>query len=129
MADQPSPERPFQFRLRTLIIAVTLLAVACACVHFTSQAAQQRAAQQAAALERVKELGGKPIWFKELGERPSEDGGGRKLYCIAMPISTKFEELHAIQVAFPDVPIFPLRADGSIRFEDDSWSKYTSQPK
>jgi hypothetical protein len=29
MADQPSPRRRFQFRLRTLMIGVTLLAVAC----------------------------------------------------------------------------------------------------
>jgi recombinational DNA repair ATPase RecF len=29
MADQPSPRRRFQFRLRTLMIVVTLLAVAC----------------------------------------------------------------------------------------------------
>jgi hypothetical protein len=30
MADQPSPRRRFQFRLRTLMIGVTLLAVVCA---------------------------------------------------------------------------------------------------
>jgi hypothetical protein len=30
MPDQPSPRRRFQFRLRTLLIVVTLLAAGCA---------------------------------------------------------------------------------------------------
>jgi hypothetical protein len=32
MFDQPSPRRCFQFRLRTLLIVVTLLSIACAYV-------------------------------------------------------------------------------------------------
>jgi hypothetical protein len=33
MADQPSPRRRFQFRLRTLMIVVTLLTVSCASIR------------------------------------------------------------------------------------------------
>jgi hypothetical protein len=38
LADQPSPRRRFQFRLRTLMIGVTLLAVVCVCDYVAHEA-------------------------------------------------------------------------------------------
>ena len=102
--------QPIQFRLRTLMIVVAILAVPCAFVHFT----QQQTAVRAAVLERAKELGGKAVWF--------EDGGRRNLELIALPPSTKVEDRRAIQAAFPDVPVFPLKADGNVLFDDGPWS-------
>ncbi len=42
MPDQPSPRRRFQFRLRTLMIVVTLLAVACAHVAHEAKIVRER---------------------------------------------------------------------------------------
>ena len=42
MSDQPSPRRRFQFRLRTLMIAVTLLAVPCAYVGWQAKIVRER---------------------------------------------------------------------------------------
>jgi hypothetical protein len=42
MPDQPSPRRRFQFRLRTLLIGVTLLAVICGYVAHEYQTVQER---------------------------------------------------------------------------------------
>ncbi len=42
MADQPSPRRRFQFRLRTLMIVVTLLAVPCAYVGWQENIVRER---------------------------------------------------------------------------------------
>jgi hypothetical protein len=42
MADQPSPRRRFQFRLRTLMIVVTLLAVPCAYVGWQAKIVRER---------------------------------------------------------------------------------------
>ena len=44
MADQPSPRRRFQFRLRTLMIVVTLLAVVCGYVSNQGAIVRQRKA-------------------------------------------------------------------------------------
>jgi hypothetical protein len=44
MPDQPSPRRRFQFRLRTLMIVVTLLAVACGYIGSQEQIVGQRRA-------------------------------------------------------------------------------------
>jgi hypothetical protein len=44
MPDQPSPRRRFQFRLRTLLIGVTLAAVACAYVAREAQIVRERKA-------------------------------------------------------------------------------------
>jgi hypothetical protein len=43
-ADQPPPRRRFQFRLRTLLIGVTLLAVACGYVGWQASIARDRQA-------------------------------------------------------------------------------------
>ena len=51
MADQPSPRRRFQFRLRTLMIVVTLLAVACGYVGSQAKVARER--HQAMATHRT----------------------------------------------------------------------------
>jgi hypothetical protein len=42
MTDQPPPRRRFQFRLRTLLIGVTLLAVPCAYVGWQGRIVQER---------------------------------------------------------------------------------------
>jgi hypothetical protein len=42
MPDQPSPRRRFQFRLRTLLIGVTLAAVACCVVVDRQQLMRER---------------------------------------------------------------------------------------
>ncbi len=44
MPDQPSPRRRFQFRLRTLLIVVTLLAVPCAYVGWQAKIVRNRRA-------------------------------------------------------------------------------------
>jgi hypothetical protein len=42
MADQPTPRRRFQFRLRTLMIVVTLLAIPCGYVGWQVKIVKQR---------------------------------------------------------------------------------------
>jgi hypothetical protein len=54
MADQPSPRRRFQFRLRTLMIGVTLLAVPCAYVGWQVKIVRARNAM----MIRLRDLGG-----------------------------------------------------------------------
>jgi hypothetical protein len=44
MSDQPSPRRRFQFRLRTLMIGVTLLAAACGYVAWQAKIVKERKA-------------------------------------------------------------------------------------
>jgi hypothetical protein len=44
MPDQPSPRRRFQFRLRTLLIGVTLLAIPCAYVGWQAKIVRARQA-------------------------------------------------------------------------------------
>ena len=46
MPDQPSPRRRFQFRLRTLMIGVTLLAVACGYVGWQAKIVRQRESER-----------------------------------------------------------------------------------
>jgi hypothetical protein len=48
MADQPSPRRRFQFRLRTLLIVVTLLSVPCAYIGRQARVVAERRAWLAA---------------------------------------------------------------------------------
>jgi hypothetical protein len=105
-----------QFRRRTLMIVVTLLAVPCAYVHFTLLPAQRRAA----ALERVKELGGRDYWF---------ENRGRNLEMIVLPRSTKLEDRRAIAAAPPGVGIFSMKDDGDAIFDLDAWSESASQSK
>jgi hypothetical protein len=89
MADQPSPHRRFQFRLRTLMIGVTLLAIPCAYLHWRVRPEQERDA----ALRRIVELGGSPFFVK------SHD----RLYLIFLPATTKLEDRRAIRAALPGV--------------------------
>jgi hypothetical protein len=46
MADQPSPRRRFQFRLRTLMIVVTLLAVPMSYVGWQAKIVRERSAMR-----------------------------------------------------------------------------------
>src|SRR5690348_1919362 len=52
MPDQPSSRRRFQFRLRTLMIVVTLLAVACAYIGWQAKIVRERRIE----LERTVDL-------------------------------------------------------------------------
>jgi hypothetical protein len=60
MPDQLSLRRRFQFRLRTLMIGVTLLAVACGYVGWQAKIVRERQS----ALAAVKESGGY-VWTRE----------------------------------------------------------------
>jgi hypothetical protein len=44
MSDQPSPRRRIQFRLRTLMVVVTLLAVPCGYVGWQAKIVRERKA-------------------------------------------------------------------------------------
>jgi hypothetical protein len=121
MADPAPSRRRFQFRLRTLLIVVTVLAVPCAFVHFKRSEDQRREAAKAAALERVKELGGSVTWLiASKNEQPE---------LIVLPRSTIVKDRQAIQSAFPGVPLFPRKADGGTIFDLDAWSESAAQAK
>jgi hypothetical protein len=49
--DQPSPRRRFQFSLRTLLIGVTVIAVACAYIGWEAKIVRERDAALAASLQ------------------------------------------------------------------------------
>ena len=51
MPDQPSPRRRFQFRLRTLMIGVTLLAVVCGYVGHQAEIVHRRQSGMATLLK------------------------------------------------------------------------------
>jgi hypothetical protein len=117
---RPPPRRRFQFRLRTLLIVVTLLAVPCALVHFKRSEDQRREAAKAAALERIKQLGGSVAWLLDAENGPE---------LIVLPRSTIVKDRQAIQSAFPGVPLFPMKSDGGTIFDLDAWSESAAQAK
>ncbi len=63
MADQPSPRRRFQFRLRTLMIGVTLLAVPCGYIGWQARIVWERKAM----LNRISEFDGSYLTVMSLG--------------------------------------------------------------
>jgi hypothetical protein len=106
MAAQLSTRRRFQFRLRTLLIVVTLFAIACAYLHWQIRPEQEKEA----ALRRVVELGGSPIFVK------AHD----RLYLVFLPATTKPEDRRAIRAAFPGVEILAFKPDGrGFHFPED----------
>jgi hypothetical protein len=68
MPDQPSPRRRFQFRLRTLLILVTALALPCAVVGWELNFIRQRQA----ALVWLKEGAGWAITTAEYQQLPDQ---------------------------------------------------------
>ncbi len=54
MPDQPSPRRRFQFRLRTLMIVVAVVAIPCAYVGWQAKIVRERRAL----LDSIKAAGG-----------------------------------------------------------------------
>jgi hypothetical protein len=71
MADQPSPRRRFQFRLRTLMIGVTLLAVAVGCGQsepLPNAAGSSTPSQQLCAKFIKQLMGSNEVRFKDWGD-------------------------------------------------------------
>ena len=101
MADQPSPRRRFQFRLRTLMIGVTLLAVACAYVGWQAKIVRERRAE----LNRVVNMRMVGI---DAGDQAKDISWARRLLgdksvnSILMPPDTTTEELDRIRALFPE---------------------------
>ena len=103
MPDQPSPHRRFQFRLRTLLIGVTLLAVACWYVAREVNTARARGSM----VDRIVNVEGGFVahylkfapcpWIRRLlGDEPVD--------VVALPISSPLtdQEIHAV---FPEAEV------------------------
>ncbi len=127
-ADQPSPRRRFQFRLRTLLIVVAILAVPCAYVGWQKSIVRERWAIRKRIEEvdegtitisvdhvviilkesRPQELSAIPIpWIRRLlGDEPIEQ--------IVVPLATDREERRLIKRVFPEAALvwFMPNADG-----------------
>jgi hypothetical protein len=56
MDDQPAPRRRFQFRLRTLLIVVTLLAAQCAFVTWVIRDRQRLIRERDDAVQKQRQL-------------------------------------------------------------------------
>jgi hypothetical protein len=111
MPTQPAPRRRFQFRLRTLMIGVTLLAVACAYVGWQAKIVTERKAMRerwsGKVWFRTPDMGSgsipptpplpptKVTWLRELfGDEALEE--------IWLPSDTPKSELDQIKALFPE---------------------------
>jgi hypothetical protein len=96
MVEQSNKQRSrFQFRLRTLFIAVTLLAVICAYFSWREKVAKERDA----ALKLVELVGG----------LANPDPTDPSRYVIVLPSNINIDERRSIQAAFPDADVWACR--------------------
>jgi hypothetical protein len=116
----PSPRRRFQFRLRTLMIGVTLLAVPCAYVGWQAKIVRERRAL----LDEINAAGGgevpadiahRPPWLRRIL-------GDENVGFMVVPYTTDGETMARIFRLFPDVPTFVghKEHDGTIVIENKS---------
>jgi hypothetical protein len=113
MSDQPSPRRRFQFRLRTLMIVVTLMAAACGYVAHEARIAKER--REAAEIyeplrESVRKVWGGRLEYSSrtvLVEAPwplrwfGEDG----YKAILVPYNTPADEIVRLEGLFPEASV------------------------
>jgi hypothetical protein len=141
MADQPPPRRRFQFRLRTLMIGVTLLAVPCTYFARSIEIARTRRAT----LDQIRDVDqGAVIRYghREDGLVPPDKPDDRfavpwdrrlfgddAIATILLPLATDRKHLSEIHAMFPEAKIgaFTATSPTSIRhfikffdFTDDS---------
>jgi hypothetical protein len=129
MAD-PAPRRRFQFRLRTLLIAVALLAVACAYVGWQLKIVRQRAVvlnwlQERAPLTTV--VYGTPGYDSQQDARgrwsvaindPDTPWlrrllGDHWIMTIIHPTAAADNEIERVRKAFPEAQLIPWKAIGT----------------
>jgi hypothetical protein len=110
MTDQPSPRRRFQFRLRTLMIGVTLLAVPMAFVAHEEQIVRERKLllNRAPVFEPCDNWRG-ISWVRRML-------GDEAVGIIQLVVASSDEEVERYQTAFPEasihrsiVPLPPLK--------------------
>jgi hypothetical protein len=107
----PSPRRRFQFRLRTLMIVVTLIAVPCAYVGWQAKIVRDRKAWLAR--QPIQRRIDGPKIIKELAQgdptrSPSKIRlwlGDKSVEYIGIPISSNPEELKLAASLFPEAVI------------------------
>jgi hypothetical protein len=119
MADQPSPRRRFQFRLRTLMIAVTLLAIPCGYLGWQAKIVRDRRAMidRVVSIDngfrmkidfRMTEPAVSVPWIRRLL-------GDEAIDYIDLPLDTEIEERQRIRAAFPEahiVGVYPRISGG-----------------
>src|SRR5438045_876155 len=104
MADQPSPRRRFQFRLRTLMIVVTLLAGVCGYVGWQVKIVRERRRL----LDRV-EAADKGIVVEETTPFLRRLLGDRSVLRFDLPMETSADERRRIHDIFPEAMIVGYR--------------------
>jgi len=114
MPDQPAPRRRFQFRLRTLMIVVTLLCVVFAYVGSQAKIVMDR---KAAMVELIRG-GGEAIGVERLNLRILDDGhdysipflrrwiGDHAVFMIFYKPGTAYDEIRRLRDLFPESRIF-----------------------
>ena len=133
MPDQPSPRRRFQFRLRTLLIVVTLLGVACAYVGWQAKIVRQRAAmlnwlQGRTPLKNV--VYGTPGYDSEQDARGRWSVaindpdlpwlrrllGDHWIMTIIHPTAAADDEIERVRKAFPEAQLIPWKVIGTASY-------------
>ena len=105
MPDQPSPRRRFQFRLRTLMIAVTLFAlIPCGYVGWQAKIVRERRAE----LNRM--VDGRLYGIAGSEERRAIPWirrvlADQQVYSIMMPVGTDRAELDRLRSPFPEAKV------------------------
>jgi hypothetical protein len=110
MADSAPPRRRFQFRLRTLLIVVTLLAVACGYVAHEARIVQDRRD------EWKRSVTYRHVMFRNEDEFGILNWtrralGDKVVYIIALPEETDPAELARLHSIFPEGRIRLLEAN------------------
>jgi hypothetical protein len=120
MADQPSPRRRFQFRLRTLMIGVTVFCVVVGgYVGWQAKIVRERRALldeiNAAGGGEVPDIAHRPPWLRRIL-------GDENVGFMVVPYMTDGETMARIFRLFPDVPTFVghKEHDGTIVIENKS---------
>jgi hypothetical protein len=121
-ADQPSPRRRFQFRLRTLMIGVTLFCVFAG--YIASQANIVRA--RSAMRDEINHSGG--VVRVLIANEDNADHvvpwirtliRDRAVSFIGLPIAVGIEYRDRVHALFPEAEIFAMRVKGM--YEYTSW--------
>jgi hypothetical protein len=125
MADHPSPRRRFQFRLRTLMIVVTLLCAALGLyVGWQRTIVRDRSRMMSAIT--MGGLNGYRAGFVQMwdvsvnGAEPHipwtrQRLGDRPVYLIGLPVEASIEYRKQVQAMFPEAEIEAITADSSAR--------------
>jgi hypothetical protein len=133
MADQTSPRRRFQFRLRMLMIVVTLLAVACGYVGWQAKVVRQRAE----VLNWLQERGPlKHVVYGTPGYDTEQDVhrrwsvaindpdlpwlrrllGDHWIMTIIHPTAAVDDEIERVRKAFPEAQLIPWKTIGTASY-------------